>query len=118
MGLAGDSSLPHTGQVTGPPCLVWPVSPYHGLMVRRIVAAVLILLGALLASMGIGIAISMARLFSDSGAGWLGSEPEMLIPMASLLVGCPFLVAGCAALEARGPWLRRRSCSLFCGQHL
>ena len=59
---------------------------YPGLMVRRISAGVLIVLGALLAYMGIGTAISMTRLFFASGGGWLGPEPEMLIPIAALLV--------------------------------
>jgi hypothetical protein len=54
-------------------------------MVRRTVAAVLIVLGALFAYMGIGLAISMARLwFFEGEGGWPGPEPEMLIPISAL----------------------------------
>lgn len=43
-------------------------------------------LGAFVAGMGILIAISMARLIIDGGGDWLGPEPEMLIPIAAVLV--------------------------------
>jgi hypothetical protein len=55
-------------------------------MVRRIVAAVLIVLGASLAYWGIWIAIIKARFFFEHGGVWLGPEPEWLIPMAALLI--------------------------------
>ena len=61
-------------------------------MFRRIVGAVLIMLGAFLAYMGIWIALILAG-FSVEGesavegeSGWLGPEPEMLIPIAALFV--------------------------------
>ena len=59
---------------------------YHGPMVRWAVGAVSIGLGALLAYWGLRFAITMARLSFRSGGGWLGPEPEMLIPVAFLLV--------------------------------
>jgi hypothetical protein len=55
-------------------------------MVSRIVGAVLIMLATYLAYMGIEIAVTMTGLFFDGGGGWLGPEPEMLIPIAALLV--------------------------------
>ncbi len=44
------------------------------------------MLATYLAYMGIGIAVTMTELFIDAGGGWLGPEPEMLIPIAALLV--------------------------------
>jgi hypothetical protein len=55
-------------------------------MVRRVAAGLLIVLGVLLAFMGIQTTLSMARLFFASGGVWLRPEPEMLIPIAALLV--------------------------------
>jgi hypothetical protein len=62
------------------------------LMLKRIVGAVLIMLATYLAYMGIWIALVMAG-FSVEGesavegeSGWLGPEPEMLIPIAALFV--------------------------------
>jgi hypothetical protein len=62
------------------------VPKYACLMVSRIVGAFLIMLATYLAYMGIGIAVTMTELFLGSGGGWLGPEPEMLIPIAALLV--------------------------------
>jgi hypothetical protein len=55
-------------------------------MASRIVGAVLIMLATYLAFMGMGIAVTMIGMFLGSGEGWLGPEPEMLIPIAALLV--------------------------------
>ncbi len=55
-------------------------------MVKRIVGAVLIMLGTFFAYMGIWIAVVMTGFFFEGGGGWLGPEPEMLIPIAALLV--------------------------------
>ena len=55
---------------------------YHGPMVRWAVGAVSIGLGALLAYWGLRLTVSMARL----SGGWMGPEPQMLIPVAFLLV--------------------------------
>jgi hypothetical protein len=63
------------------------------------------MLGAFFAYMGIGTAITMARLFFEGPGGgvWLGPEPEMLIPIAALLIA--------ALLCWLGVWLWRQ------GQH-
>ncbi len=61
-------------------------------MVKRIVGAVLIMLGTFLAYLGTWIALVLAGLFSpgvdiffEGESGWLEFEPEMLIPIAALM---------------------------------
>ena len=44
------------------------------------------MLATYLAYMGIGIAVTMTEIFIGGGGGWLGPEPEMLMPIAALFV--------------------------------
>ena len=63
-------------------------------MVRRIVGAVLIMLGTYVAYMGLSIAVTMTEFFFEGEEGWLGPEPEMLIPIAALLVAALMYLLG------------------------
>lgn len=72
-------------------------------MVKRIVGAVLIMLGTFFAYMGIWTAAILTGFFFNSGGDWLGPEPELLIPIAALLVAALLCWLGARLWKQREP---------------
>ena len=61
------------------------------------------MLGTLLAYMGVWTAVIMAGFFFDGEGGWLGPEPEMLIPIAALLIAALLCWVGARLWGRREP---------------